>query len=102
MLQEEPIDVNALLRRRFSVVPRGFDQDEVLDLVTALARHIDRIQRADGRAAPDAPHDALVVREREVAAAEARVAAMVAHVEQSLSGIIDHTAERLERSARRQ
>jgi hypothetical protein len=42
-------DVASLVRRRFEVVPRGFAQREVLELIDELARVIVELQQRDQR-----------------------------------------------------
>ncbi len=43
------LDVAVLARRRFEVVPRGFAQREVLELIDELARVIVELQQRDQR-----------------------------------------------------
>ena len=89
------IDVRSLLRTRFRLVPRGFDQDEVLDLISRLAQRIDTLQRA----VDPTTEASLARREHAVSIAEAAALELVDRARRGAEQLLEDVESQLRADA---
>jgi hypothetical protein len=92
MCPQDPSDIELpdpadVVRRRFPVVPRGFDRDSVLDFVAelALALHLARVREIELQEAMvrlERAMDSVVEHQRRVTQREAHVEALAQRVQQ--------------------